>query len=226
MNARDIGIKQMDHAFDHVVVAEIDHVLLDPHDRKLETYLKLGWDRESAEAFLAVKSNWSLVASFNTPTISFTSSSRINRFVEVFNSEEMLALDRPLPGAVEAFNSLKERCGLVVLTTREESLKEPTVAKLSELGFDLDGVELHFKRQFEVAERFRTTTLKEVRESLGGGTAALVTHLPDDFRLTRRFQFLPVAITTTHSPEDFPDGARAFDSWEEAVNYLGGKTEI
>ncbi|MHA1732764.1 MAG: hypothetical protein ACTSU5_12535 [Promethearchaeota archaeon] len=216
VDLEESGGKKVKYA---LVFTEIDNLLLDNFDRKLQTYLKIGWDEASARAFISEKSNYNKIASFNTSTVSFSASSRRNRYYEIYNSDEMLAHDAPYQGAVEVFNALKDRFHLVVFTKRDEDLAEKTLATMKRLGFGVDdGVEFLFKGRYENPHKFRNATLITVRTKYQTGIA--VTHLPEEITVISQFNFTPVGFSSTHEVHEFQGASAVCQNWEHVKQVL------
>ena len=74
-------------------VIGMDNIVINNYWRKYETYLELGWDHASTGHNLSKKEYMMQIASFNTRTVSFSASSRRNKFYEIYNRPKMLEQD-------------------------------------------------------------------------------------------------------------------------------------
>lgn len=185
-----------------LVFTEIDNLLLNNYHRKLNTYMKIGWDQSSAHEFIINKENYNRIASFNTSTVSFSASSRRNRYYEIYNSDEMLAYDVPYEGAVDVFNKYIEKFHVIVFTKREEDLRETTLSLLNHHGFKIDnGIQFIFKKKFENPHKFRNACLIDARTQFQTGVA--FSHLPEEISVISQFNFTPVGFTSTHDYAEF-----------------------
>lgn len=201
-----------------LVFMEIDNLLLNNYYRKLQAYTKIGWDEQSATNYILDKANWNRIASFNTSTVSFSASSRRNRFYEVYDSDEMLALDVPYDHAVDTFNKCRDRFHVLVLTKREEAVKDQTFQLMEHYGFNLEGVEVFFKRQYENPHKFRTNMMAQAQERYQTGIA--VSHIPQDARLIARFNFSALMFTSTHDYADFQNVQAVCQDWNQIAQVL------
>ena len=68
-----------------LVIPAFDYFIVDPTKRKFATYKEIGWDDQSITNYLRTKENHETIASFITNTVSFSASSRRNRFYEIYS---------------------------------------------------------------------------------------------------------------------------------------------
>ena len=97
-----------------LVLSELDNLIINNYWRKFLTYKEVGWDEESIQTYLSQKDKILQIASFNTPTVSFSASSRRNRFYEIYNRSQMLEKDVAYEGSPEVIAKLADKYNIYV----------------------------------------------------------------------------------------------------------------
>ena len=91
-----------------LIIPAFDYIIVDPTKRKFATYKEIGWDDKSILNYVTIKQNHERIADFITSTVSFSASSRRNRFYEIYNRQDMLELERAYLGATDGIKQLSE----------------------------------------------------------------------------------------------------------------------
>ncbi|HMF30304.1 MAG TPA: HAD family hydrolase [Candidatus Lokiarchaeia archaeon] len=201
-----------------LILANLDYILVDPSERKLQTYLEIGWDETNARAYVGNPKNWDQIASFNTPYVTFSASSRRNRFYEIFWKDDYFAYDQLYPGAGEILNDLVQRFNVIVLTSRTEDMKEKTLARLEEIGVPVADIEFNFKGTLDPLPRFKAESIKNAAEKYQMGLALV--HQPTDIDLCRKYSLTLIGLTTTNSREEFYKADAVCADWVQIVAVL------
>ncbi|MHA1777086.1 MAG: hypothetical protein ACTSWC_09940 [Promethearchaeota archaeon] len=201
-------------------IVSIDNILLNNYWRKFYTYIELGWDESSIHDYLSRKENIIQVASFNTRSVSFSASSRRNRFYEVYNRENMLDQDVPWEGAVEGINTLvNSSYQIFVISSRPNTLEQKTQEVLARLGFPIEYMKLFFKKPTDKLYLYRKKTMEKIGEICPKGVGICLN--PSDRMIFDRFGYYPIAFTSQKKPDDFkPSFNTICNSWPEIIQSL------
>lgn len=100
-----------------LVFTELDNIIIDNYYRKFYTYKELGWDDNNIKAYLEQKAFIMQIASFNTAKVSFSASSRRNRYYEVYNKPEMLEKDIAYGQAIDVLEKLAEKYDIHIISS-------------------------------------------------------------------------------------------------------------
>ncbi|MHA1822184.1 MAG: hypothetical protein ACTSU2_13765 [Promethearchaeota archaeon] len=185
-----------------LVINELDNIIINNYHRKMATYLELGWDKKSIHEYITKKENMGgRIASFNTPTVSFTASSRRNRFYEIYNRNDMLEKDQLYPKVIEAMNTLSKYFQIFVISTRTEDLMEKTLDVLKNLDFPLEKVTIYFKKQHEPIQSYKRRCILDIKAKYLSGVAIILN--PQDAQLFQTFEYTPIGFTTLKDEQDF-----------------------
>ncbi len=184
-----------------LIFNEIDSILLDNTTRKYLTYLELGWDDASIREYLSNKENLMKIASFNTARVSFTASSRRNRFYAIYNRPDMVEKDLPVVGALEGMKQIVDKFDLFAITAREKGLEEKTLEVMKRLGFPVSKMKIFFKEEFVPVENYYRECIAKITKQNSSGVAICVN--PDEAGLYQMTGYTPVGFTFLKNPEDF-----------------------
>jgi hypothetical protein len=201
-----------------LILANLDYILIDPFERKLATYLEIGWDEISARAYLGNPKNWDQIASFNTPFVTFSASSRRNRFYEIFWKDEYFTHDQLYPGALDIINNLVQKFNVVVLTSRTEDMKDKTIARLEEIGIPVNDIEFLFKGNHDPLPRFKSDSIKSTAEKYQQGLA--IVHQPTDIDSCRKYSLTIIGLTSTNGREEFFKSDAVCADWVQIAAVL------
>lgn len=185
-----------------LVLAALDNLVLDNYNRKMQTYLELGWDQDHIHEFLSKKENIAgKIASFNTRTVSFTASSRRNRYYEVYNRPDMLEYDKLFPHVVEAITELSKNFKIYIICTRTEDMKYKTVEVMKSQGFPVDQTQIYFKKMHESIAIYRRNILEEIKSEYSSGIGIIIN--PNDENLISSIDYTPIGFTSIKEVSDF-----------------------
>ena len=205
-----------------VVLPSIDNILLNNYWRKYYTYSTLGWDEVSIRNYLSQKENIMKIASFNTIDVSFSASSRRNRYYEIYNKSDMLDHDALYEGAIEGLKKLNSLYKIYILSTRTVLLKEDTLKKMKALGIDLEFLDITFKGEHDKLDHFKRKQMKEIKEKYAGGVGICMA--PGDLAIYERFGYTPVCFLSVKNREDFlvvdPNLQVFLNNWPELLQAL------
>ncbi len=182
-------------------VLGLDNILLNNYWRKFYTYQQIGWDEDSIHQYLSQKKNIMQVASFNTPRVTFSASSRRNRFYEIYNQPTMLDQDVPYDNAIISIQKILNIYKPYIISSRTEDLKEKTLEVMERLGFPLNKVEIFFKKKNEKLFNYRKNCMEEISKNYP--TGVIICLNPNEITLGKRFHYTPVGFTSLKNPEDF-----------------------
>ncbi|MHA1338838.1 MAG: hypothetical protein ACTSRZ_08615 [Promethearchaeota archaeon] len=203
-----------------LIIYDLDNLLLDNYERKMQTYLEIGWDRDSINEFISKKENiYGKIASFNTPTVTFTASSRRNRYYEIYNRDDMLEHDKPYKDAVRAIRLLSETYDIYIISERTEDLKDKTLEVMKKLGFPVDKINVIFKKMHDVLRTYKKNTVKDLVKKYKSGYAVII-H-PQDAIIFDTLAITPIGLTTIRDKEEF-EGETEYicDSWTQIIPIL------
>lgn len=202
-----------------LLFTEIDYILLDNTTRKYLTYLELGWDDASTREYLSNKENLWKIASFNTARVSFTASSRRNRFYAIYNRPDMIEKDLAVIGAVEAMKKLEDKFEIYALTAREKSLESVTLETMEKLGFNVSKMKIFFKEEFVPVENYITDTFKEIQKETPTGIAICLN--PDEGISYQTNGYTPVGFTFLRDPQEFEGKIQIVcQNWDQILAVL------
>ncbi|OLS14569.1 MAG: hypothetical protein RBG13Loki_1808 [Promethearchaeota archaeon CR_4] len=201
-----------------LILANLDYTLIDPSTRKIKTYIEIGWDEAHARAFVGEKKNWDNIASFNTTNVTFSASSRRNRFYEVFWQEEFFAYDTLYPHISEILPELVRKFNVVVFSDRTEDQKEKTLKRLKQIGVPIEKIHFCFKGVHQTLVHFKTEYVRKTHEKFQSGLVVL--HIPADLELYRRYYFTPIGFTTTYNRLEFSTADAVCDDWKQILAVL------
>jgi hypothetical protein len=197
-----------------LIITELDNILIDNINRKTQTYLELGWDKKSIKNYLSKKENGLKIATFNTPTVSFSASSRRNRYYTIYNRLDMLDHDIIMNKAIETIQILTNKFEIIVLTARKVDLREKTLSLMKMLGFPIDSMQFHFLPQYKSLAVFRKNTFNEIASKFPDGVA--ITLNPTDFLPYSQYNYHVIALPTLYDKKEFEK--TSFDvcrSWKD-----------
>jgi len=110
--------------FQFSLILGLDNIVLNNYWRKYYTYLKIGWDDASIRDYLS--KYMMQIASFNTRTVSFSASSRRNKFYEIYNRPDMLEQDVAWEGSVEAIKKISQKFKIYIVSSRSNEMRRKT----------------------------------------------------------------------------------------------------
>ncbi len=201
-----------------LILANLDYILIDPSARKIKTYLEIGWDESHARAFVGEKKNWDNIASFNTTKITFSASSRRNRFYEVYWQENFFAHDALYARVGDLLPELVKKFQIIVFSDRTEDQREKTLARLKQIGVPIGDIEFYFKGIHQTLVHFKAECIKKIQEKYHSGLVVL--HIPADSDMYRRAYFTPIGFTTTHERPEFFAADAVCENWDQILAVL------
>ncbi len=201
-----------------LILANLDYILIDPSARKIKTYMEIGWDEAHARAFVGEKKNWDNIASFNTTYVTFSASSRRNRFYEVYWQENFFAYDVLYAQVGALLPELVKKFQIIVFTDRTEDQKVKTLERLKQLGVPVGDITFHFKGIHQTLVHFKAECIKKTQEIYQSGLVVL--HIPPDIDMFRRAYFTPIGFTTTHDRPEFHAADAVCENWEQIIAVL------
>ncbi|MHA1341084.1 MAG: hypothetical protein ACTSRZ_14035 [Promethearchaeota archaeon] len=208
-----------------LILTELDNLILDNYDRKFATYLELGWDPKSIKNYLKDKKNIMKIASFNTPTISFTASSRRNRYYQIYNRDDMLLKDKPLKNSVEALNEFANYFKIFIITSRKENLKQKTIEVLKKHRLDIEKMEIFFLKQNQSLDYFRRTIFESITENYSAGF--IITLNPRDVLYFQKYNYKIIGFTAIYDMKDFTRLEKEIQidmefcrNWKQIISYI------
>ncbi len=201
-----------------LLFANLDYIVIDPSARKIKTYLEIGWDEAHARAFVGEKKNWDNIASFNTTKVTFSASSRRNRFYEVYWQENYFAYDILYPRIGDLLPELVKKFQITVFSDRTEDQKAKSLERLRQIGVPIDDIEFYFKGIHQTLVHFKAECIKKTQEKYQSGLVVL--HIPADIDMYRRAYFTPIGYTTTYERPEFHAADAVCDNWEQILAVL------
>jgi hypothetical protein len=191
-----------------LVFSSLDNLLIDNDERKKKTYLEIGWDEKSIKEYLKEKKNALQIASFNTARITFTASSRRNRYYEIYDRLDMLNYDQPYENAVAMLKEFVKSFKVFVISSRSNPHKDKTLDVMEKYGFPVDEMTIFFKETNQSLAQFRNQCIERIKEEYEMGIA--VVNQPHDTIGFDRVGYSTVAIISITEKED----------WKDVVEYV------
>ncbi|MBD3353859.1 MAG: hypothetical protein GF364_20420 [Candidatus Lokiarchaeota archaeon] len=203
-----------------LIVYGLDNIILDNYDRKMQTYLEFGWDRDSIDNFISKKENkYGKIASFNTNRVTFTASSRRNRYYEVYNRPDMLEYDKPFHHCLKAINALSINFDIYIVSERTEDLEEKTLEVMEKLGFPMDKVKVYFKKVHTILRQYKKNCIVDIKSRHDAGVG-LIIH-PKDASVFNRYDFAPIGFASIKNQKDFDGKTEVVcKSWMDIIRAL------
>lgn len=200
-----------------LVIYDLDNIVLDNCDRKMNTYLEIGWDRDSINDFISKKENiYGKIASFNTTRVTFTASSRRNRYYEIFNRPDMLEFDKPYPGVIEAINKLSKDYDIYIVSERTQDLEQKTLEVMKKLGFPMEKIKIYFKKTHEVLRSYKNATVVNIKTMHPSGAAIVIQ--PEDGTYFERIEYTPIGFTSIAESMEFQGQVKAIcNNWQDVI---------
>ncbi|MHA1673568.1 MAG: hypothetical protein ACTSYI_08060 [Promethearchaeota archaeon] len=202
-----------------LVLLNIDNILLNNYWRKYYTYKELGWDEESIRQYLSEKNKILQIASFHTNSVSFSASSRRNKFYKIYNRDHMLDQDVPLDGVVDAIGKITGKYHIFVISARTNLLEQKTLEILLRLAFPLDKLTIYFKKSIENLHKYRQNTMSKIIQQCPTGVGICLS--PSDRSLFDPVEFVPIAFTSIKNQDDFKNNSPSFqvicNSWQDIL---------
>jgi hypothetical protein len=184
-----------------LIFANLDNLLLNNYWRKYYTYIELGWDDVSIKDYLSQKKMIMQIASFNTPKVSFSASSRRNRFYEVYNRPNMLEQDVAFGNAIETLTKLSAKYKIFVISSRTSDLKDKTLEVMEKLNFPLDKMTIYFNEPSKSLHNYRQKCLSNITNELASGIGVCLQ--PGDGALFGRCNYTPIGFTSLKEIDEF-----------------------
>ncbi len=203
-----------------LILANLDNLVLNNYWRKFYTYKEIGWDDISIKDYLSKKEYIMQIASFNTPTVSFSASSRRNRFYEVYNELKMLESDVPWEeSVVEILNSLANSYSVYIITARKTDLQEKTLEVMKKLGFNVEAINFIFLPSNTNLAIFRQKSIKKIKEKYEYGVGIIIN--PNDAMVFERYDYPVYGFTSLKENIDFKDKTHAaLNRWQSLFPLL------
>jgi hypothetical protein len=202
-----------------LVIPAFDYIIVDPTQRKYATYKVIGWDEPSITEYVTNKKNHEKIASFITKTVSFSASSRRNRFYEIYNRPAMLDLEEIYEGAVDSIKLLSELYEIYIITDRTEDLESATIDSLNNHGFPVENVHIYFKKIHDSMHVYKRTILREITQKYLKGVA-IITH-PKDNHLFGLFDYTVLGFDSIVKETEFSHSVeRICHNWKQICSTL------
>ncbi len=202
-----------------LVIPAFDYIIVDPTKRKFATYKEIGWDIDSISMYLSNKQNHERIADFITNTVSFSASSRRNRFYEIYNRPDMLRLEEAYTGAIEGINHISDHFETYLITDRTEDLRESTLDHLEEVGFPMDKIHVYFKKKHESVHSYKRTVLRKITMKYQSGVA-IITH-PKDGQLFGLYDYTVLGFNSIKEEHEFGNSAEFIcHTWRQIQSSL------
>jgi hypothetical protein len=203
-----------------LILGNLDNLVLNNYWRKYYTYSAIGWDSNSIQTYLSKKEYMMQIASFNTTTITFSASSRRNRFYEIYNKEEMLDQDTPWDSdVITALNSLVEKYSIYIITARKEHLREKTLEVLTRLGFPVTKLHFYFLPPNKNLAIFRQNAVKEIKTKHPYGVGISIN--PNGSSIFNRSEYPVYGFTSLKETTDFQNKTHSVvDNWGQLAPLL------
>ncbi len=183
-------------------VLGMDNIVINNYWRKYETYLELGWDHASIRYYLSKKEYMMQIASFNTRTVSFSASSRRNRFYEIYNRPKMLEQDVAWDDtSVESLKKISKKYQVFIISARSKELEDKTLEVIKKIGFPMEDLTIFFKSPNESLSVYRRNTLNSIKEKFTSGVGVCLN--PNDSLLYERIDYTPIAFSSIQNYESF-----------------------
>ena len=183
-------------------VLGLDNIVLNNYWRKHSTYLKIGWDFASIQHYLSKKEYMMQIASFNTRTVSFSASSRRNRYYEIFNRPEMLEQDVAWDSnTIESLKKISKKYKVFIISARSNKLERKTLEIMKKLGFPMEDITIFFKNPNESLSVYRRNTLNSIKEKFTSGVGVCLN--PSESVLYERIGYTPIAFSSIKDYESF-----------------------
>jgi len=183
-------------------VIGMDNIILNNYWRKYETYLELGWDNASIRHYLSKKEYMMQIASFNTRTVSFSASSRRNRFYEIYNRSKMLEQDVAWDEtSVKSLIKISKKYRIFIISARSNELEKKTLEVMKKLGFPMEELTIFFKNPIESLSVYKRNTLNTIKEKYVSGVGVCLN--PSESALFERIDYTPIAFSSIQNYENF-----------------------
>ena len=201
------------------MILNLDNIVLNNYWRKYQTYLEIGWDDTSIKQYLSQKQLIMQVASFNTRTVSFSASSRRNRFYTIYNRLNMLDQDVAYGESINGLTRLASKYEIFVVSARSEELKEKTLETLSRLEFSMENLTICFKKPNDQLHNYRKRCIEKIHEKYPTGIGICL-H-PNDVMLFERYDYTPIAFNSLKDAKDFNGKVQVIcHNWEHILTAL------
>jgi hypothetical protein len=202
-----------------LVIPAFDYIIVNPTKRKIATYKEIGWDDKSITEYVNNKENYEHIASFITNTVSFSASSRINRFYEIYNRPDMLSLEEICKGAVESITQLSEHFETFIITDRTEDLKTATLVSLKKHGFPIENVHIYFKEIHQSMHGYKRSVFRDITKKYPTGVA-VITH-PKDSHLFGLYEYTVLGFDSIVEEMEFGNTVEFIcHNWEQILSSL------
>ena len=184
------------------LILGLDNIVLNNYWRKYYSYLKIGWDDASIRHYLSKKEYMMQIASFNTRIVSFSASSRRNRFYEIYNCSEMLEQDVAWDSStIESLKKINKKYQVFIISARSNELENKTLEVMKKLGFPMEDLTIFFKSPNESLSVYRRNTLNSIKEKFTSGVGVCLN--PNDSALYVRIGYTPIAFSSIQNYESF-----------------------
>jgi hypothetical protein len=202
-----------------LVLPAFDYIIVNPSKRKFATYKEIGWDEQSITNYVRNKENHEKVASFITNTISFSASSRRNRFYEIYNRQDMLELEEVYSGAIIGINELSDHFETYIISDRTEDLKDTTLAHLRKIGFPMEKIHVYFKQVHDSMHAYKRNVIREITSKYPSGVA-IITH-PKDGQLFALYEYTILGFDSIKGESEFEDSVEfVCHTWDQIRSSL------
>ncbi len=203
-----------------LILGNIDNLLLNNYWRKFYTYKEIGWNEPAIKNYLAKKQYTMQVASFNTPTVTFSASSRRNRFYEIYNRPTMLDMDVPYDEhVIGVLNEIRQSYEIFVITSRKINLQPKTLEILTRLGFQVKNEHVFFLPENKNLAQFRQKTIAAIVQKYPVGIGISID--PHDLTIYARYEYPVYGFTSIKESTDFHDKQNfVVQSWSQLLSVL------
>ncbi|MHA1475654.1 MAG: hypothetical protein ACTSRX_08885 [Promethearchaeota archaeon] len=206
-------------AFQFSLILQLDNIVLNNYWRKYYSYLKIGWDDASIRHYLSKKEYMMQIASFNTRTISFSASSRRNKFYEIYNRPDMLEQDVAWDGSIEAIKKIGQKFKIYIVSSRSTEMKKKTLDVMNKLGFRMEDLTIFFKNPNESLSIYRKNSFNHIKEEFMGGVGICL-NISDRYNY-ERIGYTPIAFSSINEYHSFDRKiAIVCQNWTDVLHSL------
>lgn len=203
-----------------LILFALDNLVLNNYHRKMKTYIELGWDKDSIHSFISNRDNiYGKIASFNTSKVSFTASSRRNRYYEVYNRGDLLEYDVVYPNVIEAIEKLSGNFKTIIVSERTEDLRDKTIEILQKMNFPMDKITIYFKKTHDTMTNYKNKTILDIKSKYETGVSVIIK--PTDAAMLLYNNYAPIGFSSIKLPEGFNGHTGVVcNEWTEIINAL------
>ena len=173
----------------------------------------------SIQNFLSIKENLAIIPPDSPQTNAHASITFREKYLTVYNREDLLTKDVALEGAVEAVNRIVADAYCVVLSSRPASQQNVTLDLLKFLGYPIHNMEFHFPGPNESTMSFRNRVFSQIQRLFMLGVGICLT--PSDAIGFDRLSYPTLGLTTLKNECDLRDSFDGVcESWAQLEYFV------